>query len=78
MPNLDEFPPLSSQLSSSAPAVPVWPADVGEGTWALPNQAILPEDSRPRPTLPEVPSLWHVPAAHSNATAGFGWAIAER
>ena len=54
LPNLDDFPPLTSQLSTSAPAVPVWPADVGEGTWALPNQTILPEDSRPRPALPEV------------------------
>lgn len=54
MPSLDEFPALTSPLSASAPAVPVWPADVGEGTWALPNQTILPEDSRPRPALPEV------------------------
>lgn len=54
LPSLEDFPPLTNQLSSSAPALPVWPADVGEGPWALPNQSILPEDSRPRPSLPEV------------------------
>ena len=55
-PQLPQLAPLSSQLSGSAPAVPasVWPSGRGEGALALPNQAILPEDSRPLHVVPEV------------------------
>ena len=55
-PQLPQLAPLSAQLSVSAPAVPasVWPSGLGEGALALPNQAILPEDSRPLHVVPEV------------------------
>ena len=53
---LPQLAPLLTQLSVSAPAVPasVWPSGLGEGALALPNQAILPEDSRPLHVVPEV------------------------
>lgn len=57
LPDIDDFPVTTPQLSTSAPPAPAapWAADIGEGSLALPNQAILPEDSRPRRVLPEVP-----------------------
>lgn len=50
--------PLESLLSSSAPATAaVWPLEIGEGSLALPNQAILPEDSRCTTAVPKVTLL---------------------
>lgn len=46
----------NARLSASAPTTaPLWPPGLGEGgALALPNQGILPEDSRPSRGIPEV------------------------
>jgi hypothetical protein len=56
LPDINDFPVITPQLSSSAPLdVTPWSSNqVGDGSLALPNQAILPEDSRPRRVIPEV------------------------